>query len=114
MRGMNAETGRALEGADHLRQSIRDILRTPVGSRVMLRGYGSRLPALVDQPATPGLRAALVAATAEALDRWEPRYRLRRAAVDLSEPGRVRIDLEGEHVPEDGSPAAPLAATVEL
>ena len=33
--GMNASTGAALDGLDHLRQSIRNILSTPVGSCVM-------------------------------------------------------------------------------
>jgi len=30
--GMNAETGRELKGLEHLKQSIADILNTPIGS----------------------------------------------------------------------------------
>lgn len=48
MLGINAQTGQPLSGIDHLRQSIRDILTTRSGMRVMRRDYGSRLPALVD------------------------------------------------------------------
>ena len=53
MIGLNATNGQALSGLDHLRQSIRDILTTRIGTRVMRRDYGSRLPDLVDSPVTP-------------------------------------------------------------
>lgn len=100
MRGVGASDGRPLAGAEHLRQSIRDILTTPVGSRVMRREYGSRLFELTDRPLTPALAAEAVAATAEALRRWEPRYRLRRVAVTArGAAGALEISLEGEHVP---------------
>ena len=55
MLGMNAHTGQALSGLDHLRQSIADILSTPLNTRVMRRDYGSRIPELIDQPITPRL-----------------------------------------------------------
>ena len=105
MRGADAATGRRLSGAAHLRQSVRDVLTTPIGSRVMRRDYGSRLFALADAPQNDGLKAALVAATAEALDRWEPRYRLLSARVSASASGRATIDLEGVYLP-DGTPLA--------
>lgn len=41
MRGMNSETGKTISGIEHLKQSIVDILTTPVGTRVMRRDYGS-------------------------------------------------------------------------
>ena len=48
MIGMSAVTGKPLEGLDHLRQSIADILSTPIGTRVGRREYGSLLAELVD------------------------------------------------------------------
>jgi phage baseplate assembly protein W len=50
MIGMSAATGKALGDLSYLRQSIRDILTTPKGSRVMRRGYGSDLFELIDAP----------------------------------------------------------------
>ncbi len=50
MKGMDAKTGKTLEGIEHLKQSIIDILTTPVNSRIMRRDYGSRLFELVDKP----------------------------------------------------------------
>jgi hypothetical protein len=95
MRGINAHNGQPLSGIDHLRQSIRDILSTRKGTRIMKREYGSGLPTLVDNPMTPRLAMEVYAATAEALDRWEPRFRLTRVRITSAEVGRVIISLEG-------------------
>ena len=100
MLGINAQTGQPLAGIDHLRQSIRDILTTRLGTRVMRRDYGSRLPELVDNPITPKLAMELYAATAEALDKWEPRLRLTRIRIVEAVAGRVMLDLEGVYLPD--------------
>lgn len=94
MRGMDASTGKPLDGLDHLRQSIADILRTPIGSRVMNREYGSRLFELIDAPMNAGTIAAMHAATADALTKWEPRFRVVRSVVTRA-AGRLNITLEG-------------------
>ena len=43
--GMNSQTGLSVTEVEHIRQSVRDILVTPVGSRVMRREYGTDCPA---------------------------------------------------------------------
>jgi phage baseplate assembly protein W len=94
--GIDARTGKRLDGVAHLKQSIRDILTTRIGTRVMRRDYGSRLPELVDNPMGELLKVELFAATAEALVRWEPRFRLDRVWVsEMSDAGRVVLNLEG-------------------
>jgi len=96
MNGINANTGKSLTGADHIKQSIRDILTTRIGTRIMRRDFGSRLPDLVDNPMSELLKAELFAATAEALARWEPRFRLDRVYLDSATPeGRIQLTLEG-------------------
>lgn len=99
MDGMNAQTGRTLSGIDHLRQSLLDILTTPIGTRVMRRDYGSRLYELVDAPMNSATLVALYAATAEAVARWEPRFRLQRVRVANAVPGAVSLNLQGIYVP---------------
>lgn len=47
---MNAQTGHTLNNLAHIQQSIRDILLTPVGTRIMRREYGSLISELIDQP----------------------------------------------------------------
>lgn len=92
--------GTHLAGIDHLRQSIRDILTTRKGTRVMLRDYGSRLPELVDRPSNAHLAMDIYAATAEALAQWEPRFELTAVRLaDFSE-GKITINLEGLYLPE--------------
>jgi len=97
MIGVEAASGRALDGNAHLSQSIGDILSTPIGSRVMRRDYGSMLPDLIDQPANSITRQLIFAATAVALSRWEPRLKITRVGVSTdNRDGKVAVDIEGE------------------
>ena len=101
MQGVNARTGFQVAGEAHLRQSVRDILTTPLGSRVMRRTYGSRLFELVDGPLNATHIADIVAASAEALDRWEPRLRVRRIAVAAATAaGHFTVSLDCDVLPE--------------
>lgn len=102
MIGTDANTGKALAGVAHLRQSVRDILTTPVGSRVMRRDYGSRLFELVDAPLNKSTKMDLFAATAEALALWEPRISLLKVNAEADDTGHVVIDVMGKYLP-DGS-----------
>lgn len=105
MKGMNAATGRTIDGETHLRQSIADILTTPIGSRVMRRDYGSLLPELIDQPFNGATKLKLYGATAMALMRWEPRIRLTRIELTPGDsPGAFVLDLEGRRT--DGAPSS--------
>lgn len=100
MDGTNAADGKRLSGIDHLRQSLRDILTTPIGTRVMRRDYGSRLYELVDAPLNRATILQLYAATAEAIRRWEPRFSLQQISVASATPGAVQLDLTGKYLPD--------------
>lgn len=97
MNGINAHTGRALDGIGHLRQSVQDILTTPIGARVMRRDYGSRLFELVDAPLNRATIMQITAATIEALARWESRINVERVRVTSAAPGRVALDIDGTY-----------------
>ena len=103
MNGTDANTGKSLTGLDHLRQSITDILTTPIGSRVMRRDYGSKLPELVDAPMNGQTIVDIYAATAEALGNWEPRIQVTQVLLTSAAVGQVAIDLAGIYLP-DGQP----------
>jgi phage baseplate assembly protein W len=95
MRGMDAQTGKAIDGELHLVQSMADILTTPIGSRIMRRDYGSRLLELVDAPFNAATRLQMFAAVATALLRWEPRISLTRVEISTGDRrGAFVIDLE--------------------
>jgi phage baseplate assembly protein W len=99
MNGTDATTGKRLAGLEHLRQSVRDILTTPIGSRVMRRDYGSQIFQLVDAPLNRSTIMDFYAAVADALKRWEPRLRLTSVTASQTAPGNVTINLVGEYLP---------------
>jgi len=100
MDGIQATTGKTLGGIDHLRQSIRDILTTPIGTRVMRREYGSRLFSLIDAPMNRSTLLDIYAATAEAIAKWEPRFKLQSVVAASAAPGVVVLDMTGEYLPD--------------
>ncbi|SBW09141.1 putative Baseplate assembly protein W [uncultured Alphaproteobacteria bacterium] len=100
MQGMDGVTGKRLGGVEHLRQSVVKILTTRIGTRGRRRVFGSNLPNRIDNPAGPGLAVDVIADTAAALAKWEPRYALKRVVVDQATPGRCVLDLDGVYLPE--------------
>lgn len=93
--GMSNESGVRMGDEAHLRQSIRDIVMTPIGSRVMRRDYGCGLFYLLDQPINGMLVAMAQAQIANALIRWEPRVRFSRVKVSSMEPGHLVLEVTG-------------------
>jgi phage baseplate assembly protein W len=110
---MNAQTGRAIDGLEDLRQSVHTILTTPLGSRVMRRDFGSLLPELIDQPLNDATLLRAYSAAIIALLVFEPRLRVNRInkAVSTTEPGRATFTLAATTT--DGTPVSldvPLTA----
>ncbi|WP_273755804.1 GPW/gp25 family protein [Bartonella sp. MM73XJBT.G] len=97
--GMDRTTGKPLTGIDHLRQSILDILSTRIGSRVMRRDYGSHVAGIIDAPVNNAFAVTLYAAVAEALDKWEPRFKLKKIDFKMVEAGQVTLSFEGIYLP---------------
>lgn len=95
--GLSRTTGQPLSGYEHLRQSITDILTTPVGSRVMRPEYGSHLPRMVDLPVNKGWISAVQAEIARSIGRWEPRLKLSRVHVQSVIDGRVNMVIYGNY-----------------
>ncbi len=102
--GMNQDNGKAISDVDHLRQSVRDILLTPQGSRIARREYGSLLSALIDQPQNPALRLQIMAAVYVSLSRWESRLTLDSITINTSFDGSMVVELTGKH--NNGAPVS--------
>ena len=102
MTGINRSTGKLMAESEHIRQSIADILLTPLGSRVMRRDYGSDLPFLLDQPFNGTTQQLCIAAASDALQRWETRLQLSRVAFVQGTGGSSQIlQIEGTLVNSD-------------
>jgi len=98
--GMDRRTGKVLAGWAHVVQSIEDILTTRVLTRVMRRDYGSDVPKLVDAPMNQVALLRLYAAIADALEQWEPRFRLTHVSFAAAGPGgTAEIALAGIYYP---------------
>ncbi|HCR0463696.1 TPA: GPW/gp25 family protein [Enterobacter hormaechei] len=109
--GMNSQTGLSISEVEHIRQSVRDILVTPVGSCVMRREYGSLLSALIDQPQTPALRLQIMAACYSAILKWEPRVSLTTITFERSETdGGLYVDITGTR----SANGQPFSLTISL
>lgn len=98
MIGMDRHTGQPISGIAHLRQSIEDILTTPLGSRRMRPDYGSHLRRYVDLPVNGGWKSTVQAEVARALGRWEPRLKLDQVSVESVLDGQVGLVLHGEYL----------------
>lgn len=103
MQGVNSANGKRLADSSHLRQSVFDILTTPIGSRVLVRDYGSDLLNLVDNPQDESTRVHIIAAAAGALARWEPRLKVKTVTVQYIRNGQFDLTIYGTNT-ETGYP----------
>lgn len=65
-----------------IEESIKDILLTPLGSRVMLPNYGSRLFELIDRRIDDDFRSDLAYFVIEAVEKWEKRVKIKRVKLN--------------------------------
>lgn len=98
MIGVDRSTGQQSTGLDHLKQSIEDILTTPLKSRRMRPEYGSNLRRFVDLPVNEGWKSAVQAEVARALGRWEPRLQLERVKIVSVLDGQIGLVLTGQYL----------------
>lgn len=77
-KGMSKKTGGVVSDIKHIEQSISDILTTPIGTRLIVRDYGSFIPDLIDQPLNQRILQLIRAATVLAIYRWEPRIEIKK------------------------------------
>ena len=89
MKGISRHTGQVIEGTDYLRERIQSALTMRVGTSVMRRTKGSRLPDLIDAPTnTRNL------------------FEIQLAALDTlksPENGMADIDIKRVEVSNDGA-----------
>ena len=84
---MNRFTGERIGEIAHIKQSIADILLTPIGSRIQRREYGSLIPLLIDRPINTTLLLQLASCAITAINRWEPRVQITQFKPQLTESG---------------------------
>lgn len=76
-----------------IEESIRDILITPLGSRVMLPEYGSRLFELIDKRVDDEFRAKLAYYVIDAVTKWEPRVKIEKVKLNNTNSSALDFSL---------------------
>lgn len=108
--GMNSQTGRTITDMEHINQSIKDILTTPIGSRIERRDYGSFLFLLIDNPNDQATRLRIMSAVVIALNQWEPRININ--SVDLiADHEKLTLQLTGSR---NDRPNQPFNSEIEV
>lgn len=69
MMGMDELTGKLIDGEAWIRQGVRRALRTPKGSRPMVRWYGTNHLKYLDQPISQALVLDLTADLADSIEK---------------------------------------------
>jgi hypothetical protein len=69
-------------GEDNVRESIRLILMTEPGERLMREEFGCGLRRFLFEPNTPATRELIRRRIVQALGRWEPRIRVEDVTVE--------------------------------
>lgn len=91
------ETGRLAysEGDANVEQSLRILLLTRLGERVMRPAFGSEAPRLVFAPGSERYLRLLETSIREAVRDWEPRVELDdvRAEVDTTDESRTTVSI---------------------
>lgn len=96
--GMSAIDGSPLlDETAYLRQSIQDIIKTPIGQRIMRRNYGSNIMELIDTPLNDFSLLQIQASIANAILQQEKNIALKKVAIKqkLSE---VEVNIEGTYI----------------
>lgn len=109
--GLHPDTGARTTDDQQLAISLRDLLTTPIGTRLMRRDYGSRIPDLIDAPLNGTTLLRLAAASYIAITRWEPRLQITRVQYQPNTPGRLTVALTATRTDK---PAGSAPTTLEI
>lgn len=98
---VDCETGDYIWGWPRIRQSIRKILTTRLRTRLMRLWWGSEFNDLQDKPATQESFMRSIVAAAEAINAYEPEFKITKVVIDeLDAGGNVVITIHGDDLIE--------------
>ena len=83
------------EGADNIRESIRVILTTEPGERLMLPSFGAGLKRFLFEPNTVATHRLIEEAILQSLERWERRVKVDEVLVqaDAGDPQAALVTI---------------------
>lgn len=103
MADIDRNTGQVISGEQSVLQSVEIIFSTRIGEVVMLRHFGAGIVELLGRSMTPQLFAAFQMLIVVAVQRWEPRLKIRGVYPKISassiELGQAGVRIEADYMP---------------
>jgi phage baseplate assembly protein W len=102
------------EGPENIAESLRVILATEPGERVMLPGFGAGLRRFLFEPNIPATHRLIADGVRRAIERWEPRVHLESVTVsaDRADQRTARVGVRYRLVATGTSGELALAVAV--
>lgn len=108
MTGISRTTFQPIDNLESALQGVNEILATPLRSRVIRRQFGGGIIELLGRRMTPSLFPVFLQLLASSIDRWEPRFRVRKMRIAASAED-VRSGQASIHIFADYRPRAHLS-----
>ncbi|UYO50333.1 GPW/gp25 family protein [Rhodopseudomonas palustris] len=104
MAGMDRETGRLLDGWEHVVQSLFEMFTTGYGLRIMREWFGTVVPQLLGENLVPSTVVQFYSSICTAIELWEPRFRVLKVTPLSNGPealrqGQLGLRIDGEYRP---------------
>ncbi len=99
LKDIDRETGELISGWPRIRQSIRTILTTRIGSRLMRLWWGSEYLDLQDKPAMQEVFMRSIVSAAAAINKYEPECKVTKSSIDeLGPDGFAAMSIYGDDI----------------
>ncbi len=108
MAGLSRHTFQPVSNMESALQGVEVTLGTRLYSRVMRRQFGAGLIEILGKKLSPKRFAVFMQLIAVAIDRWEPRFKVRRL-IPQGTPEQVRAGVVGLTIEADFRPKAHLS-----
>lgn len=100
MAGIDAHTGKVLNGLPHVEQSLEKLITTGLGQRVMREWVGNPGTKLLGENATPTIILRWITVIWSLVELFEPRFRIIRFEPrDVSRDGTLDHVMVGQYRP---------------
>ncbi len=94
------ETGQTIFGWPAVHQSVRELILTSFGDRVMREYYGSNIPAFLGRNVTADVLERMATVLGAAMDVFEPRFAITNITfTQVAATGRIAMRVTGEYRP---------------
>ncbi len=115
LKGVCENTGNQIYGWPRVKQSIKRIVQSYMGSYIGMRPFGSYVPDLIDEPQNPLYIGLLIAAISQAISRFEPEFLIEEFEIlAMGADGKIHINIAGFYKAIDNEELSPQSMEMIL